>query len=105
LSVTIKSDGNQFAIQTYLYTDAPTLTHFFRDLAENRQGWSGAKSWKSIEGDFKLDATHDGCGHVRLTISLIKDQGEEIESRFVGNILLDFGSLERVANEVDEALV
>jgi hypothetical protein len=104
LSIAITSDGDQFGIQTYLHTDAPRLAEFFRDLAENRQGWSGAKSWGSIEGDFRLDATHDGLGHIRLTISLIKDQGEGSESRFVGSLLLDLGTLERVASEVHEVL-
>ena len=48
--------------------DLPTT--FLEDLARNWRGWSGAKSWKSYEGDLRLNATADGKGHVFLQVQL-----------------------------------
>ncbi len=104
LSVTMRSDENQFGITTYLYTDAPRLAHFFEDLAKDWKGWSGTRSWKSIEGDFILAATHDGTKHVKITVSLVRDQGEETQSTYVGNVLVELGALTKVAGEVNKVL-
>ncbi|MEV6816345.1 DUF6228 family protein [Micromonospora sp. NPDC051296] len=29
-------------------------------------GWDGVRSWQSLERDLRIDATHDGRGHVSL---------------------------------------
>ena len=104
LSVTIKSGLNQFGITTYLFSDAPQLVQFFENLAEYWQGWGGTKSWNSVEGDFRLVAIHDGIKHVKLTVSLIKDQGEETQSNYVGNVLVELGGLAVAAAEVRKVL-
>jgi hypothetical protein len=41
---------------------------FFDDLAASWRGWSGERSFGSLEGDLDLRATHDG--HIRLAVSL-----------------------------------
>jgi hypothetical protein len=46
------------------------LIAFLRDLASSWKGWSGEKTWLSLEHDFGLLAVHDGYGHVRLTVTL-----------------------------------
>jgi hypothetical protein len=104
LPVTLRSDEIQFGITTYLYTDAPRLAQYFEDLAKDWTGWSGTRSWKSIEGDFVLAARHDGIKCVKIEVSLIRNQGEESQSTYVGNVQIDLGALSKVAGEVNKAL-
>lgn len=40
------------------------------DLASSWKGWSGEKTWLSLEQDFGLQAVHDEYGHVRVTVTL-----------------------------------
>lgn len=47
------------------------LSEFFEDLAERWIGWPGTKTYKSLEGDLQLTASHTGS-HIELGfISLI----------------------------------
>ncbi|MCX6132041.1 MAG: DUF6228 family protein [Proteobacteria bacterium] len=101
LSVVFHSDYMKFEVKPYLYKDAQELVLFFKEMANNWKGWSGVKAWKSIEGDLKFDAAHDNLGHIKLKISLIRNQGEEDESKFVGNLKIELGSLERLAADVE----
>jgi hypothetical protein len=43
---------------------------FWQDIASSWKGWSGEKSWSSIEGDFQLTATSDSLGHVTIRCHL-----------------------------------
>lgn len=104
LSVAFDSDGIRFGVKTFIYNDAQALTLFFKDLAENWQGWSGPKVWKSLESDFRLEATHNGLSYMNLKVSLIKNQGEDSESQFVGNLKIELGSLVKVASDVEITL-
>ncbi|MEU9112761.1 DUF6228 family protein [Streptomyces sp. NPDC048483] len=45
------------------------LDVFLAELAEAFRGWSGARTWRSLEGDLTLSAEHAGS-HVRLTWGL-----------------------------------
>lgn len=44
------------------------LAAYFADLAANWRGWSGSRVYESIEGDFRIQANHDG--HVNLDVLL-----------------------------------
>ena len=44
------------------------LARFFEDLAASWRGWSGERTYESIEHDLRIVATHDG--HVRLRVRL-----------------------------------
>ncbi|MGC4110084.1 MAG: DUF6228 family protein [Nocardioides sp.] len=44
------------------------LVRFFEDMAASWHGWSGDRTYESIEHDLRLVATHDG--HVRLRVQL-----------------------------------
>ncbi|HET6510029.1 MAG TPA: DUF6228 family protein [Baekduia sp.] len=48
----------------------PALWLFFKELAESWRGWSGVKRWKSYEGVLAPSCTHDGLGHVQMTVEL-----------------------------------
>ncbi len=46
------------------------LNGYWADLAKSWRGWSGEKTWRSIEGDFGFSATSDRTGHVTLKVTL-----------------------------------
>jgi hypothetical protein len=51
------------------------LDRYFADLAAAWQGWSGAREWLSMAGEFRLSATMDRAGHVALVASLLQILG------------------------------
>lgn len=65
-----QDDG--YALGTGPYNDGPGLGGFFSDLAEHWRGWEGERSWGDIEGLIRIDATHDGRGHISLHFDLQK---------------------------------
>jgi hypothetical protein len=46
------------------------LPRFLRDLAADFRGWPEARHWQSLEHQLRIDATHDGLGHVTLLVRL-----------------------------------
>lgn len=70
LSVTLEGPDLRASRQVYEgYANGFTnLARYFEDLTANWRGWSGSRSYESIEGDLRLDATHDG--HVNLRVLL-----------------------------------
>lgn len=46
------------------------IAEFFGDLATNWQGWSGTKTWQSLEGELVLEAKCDRLGHIFLLTTL-----------------------------------
>jgi len=51
------------------YTDGfEQLARFFEDLVVSWRGWSGERTYESIEHDLRIVATHDG--HVLLRVRL-----------------------------------
>jgi Family of unknown function (DUF6228) len=70
------------------------------DLAESYRGWDGVRTWESLEHDLRIDAIHDGRGHVSLrfvirgprgyepgaweaSVMVTLDAGEDMRSLFV----------------------
>jgi hypothetical protein len=104
VSIVFQTEGVKFEVKPYMYHDTQNLVLFFKELAKQWKGWHGIKSWQSVEGDLKLDASHDNFGHVFLKIYLIKYQGEENESRLIGNLKVDAGSFDTLAVNVDRVL-
>lgn len=45
------------------------LAEFFDLLERDWRGWQGVRNWESLEGDLRIDASHE-FGHVRLRIHL-----------------------------------
>jgi len=46
------------------------LSGFLRRLAEDYRGWAGARQWRSLEDQMRIEASHDGRGHVTLMFRL-----------------------------------
>lgn len=42
----------------------------FEQVANEWKGWSGEKTWTSLEGEFDLAATSDSMGHITLMASI-----------------------------------
>jgi hypothetical protein len=49
------------------------LVIFLQGLADDWRGWSGERTWRSLDGDLWIDACHDGQGHVLLGATLRGD--------------------------------
>lgn len=43
---------------------------YFGELAERWWGWTGERTWTTLEGDLALGATHDGTGHITLVVEM-----------------------------------
>lgn len=83
-------------LRVYVYEPA-NLASFFAGMAREWRGWSGEKTWESIEGELGLRAVADGKGHVTLSVRL-----QAQPWRFEGRALLEAGRLERLAAEIAE---
>jgi hypothetical protein len=46
------------------------LPGFLRHLAADFRGWPEARHWRSLEDQLRIEATHDGLGHVTLLVRL-----------------------------------
>lgn len=95
--VKFNSDGVDVETNPFIHSDGPDLALYFQELADHWNGWDGCKIWESVEGDLKFDATYDILGYVNLTVSLIKNQGNLSEWKFVGVLRVELGSLDAYA--------
>ncbi|WP_052690598.1 DUF6228 family protein [Pseudarthrobacter chlorophenolicus] len=77
------------------------LAGFFTSLLENWRGWNGARTYKSIEHDLLLEATHTGS-HVELLFNLQDPQFHDVWS-VRGKLTLDAGEeLTRAGEDIQE---
>ena len=70
LSVTLEGPDLRASRQVYEGYDEgfTSLARYFGDLATNWRGWKKSRDFESTEGDFRVQATHDG--HVNLRVLL-----------------------------------
>lgn len=70
LSITLDGPNLLASRQVYEGYDGgfSSLACYFNDLADNWRGWDGSRDYESIEGDLRLQATHNG--HVNLRVLL-----------------------------------
>ena len=86
------------------YMSGLTIADFFARLAEHWRGWEGVWSWENNEHTVRLDATHDGLGHVGIDVTLQKYAHREWQA--CGKVHVDAGALAyyaRQAAQFDEA--
>ena len=76
------------------------LTELFAELAANWKGWVGAKSWESVEGDFKLSCTCDSLGHVFVKVTLGSNFGSPSEWHVESGLILEAGQLDAIVQDV-----
>ncbi|MBM0124552.1 DUF6228 family protein [Pimelobacter simplex] len=90
LSVTLEGPDLRASRQVYEGYDEgfTSLARYFGDLAVDWRGWEGTRDYESIEGDFRVRATHDG--HVNLSV-LLWESTEPAGWRVEAEVRLDAG--------------
>ena len=73
------------------------LVSFFDDLAKNWRGWTGEKTWESVEHHIALRATADRQGHVYLRAAL-RDVDDPSDWRAEATLLVEAGQLDALAD-------
>jgi len=56
----------------------PELPAFFKELAISWRGWTGEKTWRSLEGEFWMIATSDSLGHITIKVTLQPSAGPDV---------------------------
>jgi hypothetical protein len=97
-AVEVGDPDSHARLRVYAY-ELEHLATFFSNLAKDWQGWTGEKTWKSIEGEMALRATTDRLGHVTLNVRLTAPPSPPAW-RFEGNVLIEAGMLEGLAARV-----
>ena len=81
--------------------DVDGIAKFFRSMSDEWRGWSGSKSWVSLERDLRLTASHDSLGHVFLRVELSRDSGAPDPWKVDAGLTLEAGALERIAEDAE----
>ena len=81
-------------VGTYLSSG---LADFFAALEADWRGWSGQRSWASLEGELALTAESDRTGHVYLHVHL--HDGAPARWEVEAELVLEAGQLEGLAKE------
>jgi hypothetical protein len=85
--------------------DAERLGPLFHDINGDWRGWEGAKLAGVADRDWlSVAATHDGKGHVELTISLSNGSPGTSGWSARGTLSIDLGSAAAIATDLDEWL-
>ena len=82
------------------FTDPYGVLRLFQDAASNWRGWSGKKSWESLEGDFRLELSSNSTGHITLKTLISHDCGNPDPWRLIAAFEMNAGQLESVAQKV-----
>ncbi len=78
------------------------LLQYFEGLADQWRGWDGVKAYDSLEGDLRLEATHDGHVHLRVRLRNYIDPTDWIVE---GEVTIDAGEeLSRIVSDLRAAL-
>lgn len=100
----VRLSGSDFSgtARVYVYEPMPThLANFFRDLANQWQGWPGKKEWVSLEGELSLTATSDSTGHTSLSVRL-RSGPYPFDWSLSGVLLIEAGQLEGIAARIEK---
>jgi len=84
-----------------VYTDPDGIARFFRSMAYEWRGWSGSKTWESLEGELRLSASRDSVGHVFVAVGLMTAQGAPDPWRVEAELTIEAGMLEQVATDAE----
>jgi Family of unknown function (DUF6228) len=82
-------------------SDVSYLVALFDDLAANWQGWPDTKSWSAeswsdVEELLSLACTHDGLGHVTISVEL-RPWGDRTRWYVCGRLVIAASDLEELA--------
>lgn len=101
VTVSVALEGLSARREVYLYTSAD-LRRYFNGLATAWRGWSGTRTYESIEGELLLEARHTGS-HVELHFTL-QDRLSPKGWCIRGKLTLDAGEELSRASEDIQAL-
>ena len=79
--VRVAADGLAAERWVTEYPDFSGLERYFTDLERHWRGWTGMKSWSSLEGEFSLDAEHTGA-RIRVVARLVSERLWEARADF-----------------------
>ena len=96
-----QTSGIEISTKTYLYTDGVELANFFKSMASDWKGWTGIKTWASIESDFELEATNNGTNSVDLVFNLRKNLGADDDWALKGRTKIELDVLDKIAGEIE----
>lgn len=65
----VKDDGLEAQVKV-ISCGGDDLPGFLRELTEDFRGWDGARHWRSLESQLRIEAVHDGRGHVTMLFRL-----------------------------------
>lgn len=82
--------------------DAERLGPFFHEIDRDWRGWIGAKT-AGVEGEawLWLSATHDGSGHVAMTVGVSSGWPMDLGWLARGTLYMDVGSFASFASAMD----
>ena len=64
--IEIESDGLKVTSPVMSLAGGDGLPAFLEGLADDFRGWSGVRSWRSLEDQLRIEATWSNRGHVSL---------------------------------------
>ena len=97
--VSVTAKDHSAALDVSAHTDAHGVERLLSEAARDWQGWSGAKVWESLEGECRLEMSHDRKGHVTLRVRLHRSFGGPDPWCVDTEISLEAGQLDAIAAE------
>jgi hypothetical protein len=76
---------------------AVPLETWFQSMADDWEGWTDEKKWADLESRFRLSATADKIGHIKINVALA---GQDYDSELRVNIIFEAGQLDGLAHDV-----
>ena len=97
-SISLSSPNMKGAVRVYNHPYGTSPHEFFNSIARDWKGWSGEKSWGSLDGEFDLTAESDRTGHISIRARIFEGHNPpsaQLETR----LILEAGQCENVAKE------
>ena len=89
-------------VHVWCHEDVESLLFLLSSLEDDWKGWTGTKSFHSVEGDFVLEATSQSLGGAKITISMktvCNDFPWSMKATFAVSAS-QFSDIQRMANSV-----
>jgi hypothetical protein len=75
-----------------------SLIEYLSGLANNWDGWEGAKSWECLEGEFSIETTMSKLGHATMKI-IMNVYGTPSDWVAIAELDIEAGQLEAIAKK------
>jgi hypothetical protein len=92
--------GDTLAASTRVYAwGIDSLAALFEEMAIDWKGWTGAKEWESVEGEFSLSCINDGRGHITIHVKLLASPYPDSWSVRC-SVVVEAGQMDAVASQM-----